>query len=365
MAAYANCSDLGYPICWNRIVDSVPSAMLVVDGAGKILLANARAAELMGQSAGGLLGTDSRSVNLPVQELLALDGRIPDERGHELDLIVGAGSSIKIGLKVNRIPTPDTDPELYLVFFQDITPYARLKEERARLMKLATMHNVLPSMLHKLRNPLAGIETSIELMIEEATQANIKQDLRAILGEVGRMKLYYDEVGAIGKRLRCPTGFQLRTQCQETLRVLGALAAKAGVELIEELAELPQLPLEPVVVRSILSNLAMNALDACESGGTITARIFLDTGTFCIEVEDTGCGMSEEVRSQCTDLFFSTKRNGGGIGLTLCKAVCDDADAVLQIESEPGSGTLVRVVVPLTGQSLATIGRVHDNAPAV
>lgn len=365
MAAYANCSDLGYPICWNQIVDSVPSAMLVIDGAGKILLANARAAELTGQSVGALLGTDSRSVNLPVQDLLALDGRIPDERGHELDLILGAGGSRRIGLKVNRVPTPDTHSELYLVFFQDITHYARLKEERARLMKLATVHNVLPSMLHELRNPLAGIATSIELMLEEATQANIKQDLRAILGEVGRMKLYFDEVGALGKRLRSQTGYQLRTQCQETLRVLSSVAAKAGVELIEDLADLPPLPLEPVVVRSILSNLVMNALDACESGATITARIFLDTGTFCIEVEDTGCGMSEETMGQCTDLFFSTKRNGSGIGLTLCKAVCDDARAVLQIESEPESGTLVRVVVPLTDQSVATIGRVHDNARAL
>src|SRR5690606_33961697 len=114
--------------------------------------------------------------------------------------------------------------------------------------------------------------------------------------------------------------------------------------------DMPLLPMDISVIRTIAFNLITNAIHACDAGDQIRvgAGFHADTQQFVLSVEDTGQGMPAEVLERCTELFFTTKSKGTGIGLALCSGAVQAAGGELSIHSEIGGGTRVelRVVVP-------------------
>jgi signal transduction histidine kinase/CheY-like chemotaxis protein len=100
-------------------------------------------------------------------------------------------------------------------------------------------------------------------------------------------------------------------------------------------------------IRDALMNLVFNAVDAMPEGGTLTLRSHGAHHHVTVEVCDTGIGMSDEVRARCLDPFFTTKgERGTGLGLAMVYGMAERHGAVLEIDSEPGAGTVVRLVFP-------------------
>ncbi len=110
--------------------------------------------------------------------------------------------------------------------------------------------------------------------------------------------------------------------------------------------------LEPSQLQQVLLNLVLNARDAMPSGGRITLRTTLDLASeppgVCIEVEDTGVGMSADVRARIFEPFFSTKSSerNSGLGLATVYGIVQQADGVIAVESVPGRGTCFRITLP-------------------
>jgi signal transduction histidine kinase/ActR/RegA family two-component response regulator len=132
------------------------------------------------------------------------------------------------------------------------------------------------------------------------------------------------------------------------------------IRVSTQLADTPQVPGAESDLRQALINLVFNAVDAMPEGGTVTIRTRMippvidapqAAGRVAIEVSDTGVGMSDETRQRCLEPFFSTKgRRGTGLGLATVYGTAQRHSADLEIESEPGRGTTVRLafLVPST-----------------
>src|SRR5204862_5525315 len=113
-------------------------------------------------------------------------------------------------------------------------------------------------------------------------------------------------------------------------------------------------------VREALTNVILNAVDALPKGGSITIStlpISLNTNPgdarkpshIVLEVRDNGIGMDEKTRQRCLEPFFSTKRQRGGtgLGLAMVYGMMERHEGTIEVESEPGKGTLVRMIFPL------------------
>jgi signal transduction histidine kinase/ActR/RegA family two-component response regulator len=133
------------------------------------------------------------------------------------------------------------------------------------------------------------------------------------------------------------------------------------IQLHTELAnDLPTVVGVENEIRDALTNIILNAVDAMPGGGTLTLRSKLIpdslsapeerlTGLACVEIEDTGMGMTEEIRSRCIEPFFTTKgERGTGLGLAMVYGMLERHRGVLEIESELGRGTTLRLVFPKT-----------------
>jgi signal transduction histidine kinase/ActR/RegA family two-component response regulator len=101
-------------------------------------------------------------------------------------------------------------------------------------------------------------------------------------------------------------------------------------------------------IRDAVTNLVFNAVDAMPSGGSLTLRSYATQHHVTVEVSDTGIGMTEEVRARCLDPFFTTKgERGSGLGLAMVYGMAERHNAVIEIDSEPNAGTIVRLVFPV------------------
>ncbi len=100
-------------------------------------------------------------------------------------------------------------------------------------------------------------------------------------------------------------------------------------------------------LREVLTNLIFNAVDATPGQGLITLRTREQTGEVIVEVSDTGSGMNADVRQRCLEPFFTTKGDQGtGLGLAMVFGIIKRHQGTLEIESEPGQGTTVRIRLP-------------------
>lgn len=349
------------------VFEGLGTAVLATDARGRVVLANERAHDVLKRRSHELIGRSLDEVLVPFESLADLDvgaGR-GEERRSQCTVGLAGGGSIEVGYTVTRLDTGTRGPGApdYVVVFQDITPWEKLREERDRLLRLATVSEVLPSLLHELKNPLAAIASAVELVIEEMPDGEARGDLHAVLGEIRRMKLTLEGIGLVGRELSSSRHHPIDLAITDVFHVLHRQASARGVRMASSVPSMPLLPLDPSVVRAIVFNLLQNALHACEDAGSIELSAFLERERHClsIRVVDTGGGMSPEVQRQCTELFFTTKPKGTGIGLALVKRAVESIGGAIHIRSALGVGTAIEVSMPVDRRSVAAAerNRVH------
>lgn len=138
-------------------------------------------------------------------------------------------------------------------------------------------------------------------------------------------------------RPRCATRENDRAVSFQTQLAAEATAAGIGAEL-----------------REVLTNLIFNGLDAIPGAGVITLATRHDAGEVFLEVSDTGAGMSADVRQRCLEPFFTTKGDHGtGLGLAMVFGIIKRHQGTLEIDSEPGKGTTVRIRLPASVDAIA------------
>lgn len=121
-----------------------------------------------------------------------------------------------------------------------------------------------------------------------------------------------------------------------------------AIRLESDLRPVPPIPGAPTEIREVLVNLVLNAVQAMPAGGTLSIRTRrIDTHAAAVEVGDTGVGMTETVRRRIFEPLFTTKGTGGtGMGLTMSQGIVQEHNGRIEVESEPGRGTLFRLVFP-------------------
>jgi PAS domain S-box-containing protein len=233
--------------------------------------------------------------------------------------------------------------------------YAELAHAQRQLIhqeRLAALGELSAVVAHEVRNPLGVIFNSLG-------------SLRRLIRPQGDAKMLLDIVGEEADRLNRIVGDLLDFARPSTPvlqpellghvvdeAVAAALAQNpAGVEVCREREpgdDLPAVPLDARLVRQAVVNLAVNAVQAMPRGGRLTVRVRRDAEAARLEIEDTGPGIPEEVRSRIFEPFFTTKASGTGLGLAVVKRIVDGHGGEIAVRSRPGAGTVFSLSFPLT-----------------
>lgn len=201
-------------------------------------------------------------------------------------------------------------------------------------------------LIHAIRNPLAGIRATAESVAEEGEDAGLGYALELIIEEVDRLEAILKQYGML-VRHRTPRRRPVSVkEVVETARSACVSAGRVeGRELSVEIRSDGEVWVDREKLEKVLTNLIDNAADATPVGGTITVRAEISGGDLVLEVQDTGCGIPNRHMGRVLDAFFTTRSERIGLGLAVCSRLIEDHGGRLDITSEVGRGTTVRVTL--------------------
>ncbi|HSN28385.1 MAG TPA: ATP-binding protein, partial [Kofleriaceae bacterium] len=230
-----------------------------------------------------------------------------------------------------------------VINFQDLTELRRLEQHARRAERLATVGQLAAGVAHEIRNPLASISGSIELLRQSPQASEDDRTLMTIVHrEIQRLNLLIgDLLDYANPRPKQSIDLDLATLLDEMLQVARADAAFAQVSLEADLERPLRVNADPAKLRQVLWNLVRNAAEA----GAKTVRVEGRPGT-TITITDDGWGMAKDVLARMFDPFFTTKPKGTGLGLAICYAIVAEHGGRIDAESEVGKGTKVVVTLP-------------------
>ena len=229
------------------------------------------------------------------------------------------------------------------------------QEEARRSERLAALGQLTAGLAHEIRNPLAVIKGSAETLTRRLQSADpVTTEVAGyISSEVNRLNTIVTRFLNFARPLkleRRPT--QIPPLLDRALKVAYERWPEAKVEVAQQYSEnLPEMSVDPDLCEQAFVNLVLNAYEAMtDTGGRLTVRVGAanSDGRRGVEVgiEDTGPGIPPELHEQVFNPFFTTKKEGVGLGLSLVSKIVDDHRGWIRISSEAGKGACFRLFLP-------------------
>jgi two-component system sensor histidine kinase PilS (NtrC family) len=335
------------------VFESITSGIAVLDEKGAIRSMNLAAEKMLNVDEsradweGGKPGR-LRDVfaGIPIHDLLERasrggvnrwEGSYSDEKGDRV-----------LGLSISPLKEPERG---YVVIFQDLTELRDMEDKLKVSEKLSAIGRMAASIAHEVRNPLASMSGSIQILKKDLDVHG--EDLHLmdiVLKETERLN---DLVGNFLDYARPPAprfeDVDLKDIVTDTVNLLGPVATAKEIIFKTELPEEPViLSLDVAQMRQIIMNLVKNAADAVSGGGKIVVSVSRDTrrNGSVLAVRDDGSGIPDEILPEIFEPFMTTKDHGTGLGLAIVYQLVQIHKGTVDVSTEIKKGTTVSVHLP-------------------
>jgi signal transduction histidine kinase len=366
----ARTSQADHPARLESVVDRLEDAVAIVSATGEVMFANRGMREMLGESAQGAMLPSTHPLRAPLDRALQkresegpVSLSLPMVSGQEADFLIHIhpisdrrGRFIGAMLMARNVA--------YLTQVQSTIRYSR---------KVAALSRLLAGVAHEVKNPLNAMTIHLELLKQKLAVAQGRRSApaeapatlattEARLDAPGVMK----HAGVISEEIKrldnvvqgflkftrpeelalAPVG--LRAVCDDVARVIEPEANGRRVEVRNTCgADVPAVYADRSLLRQAILNLALNAVQAMPGGGTLSFEAHRMPGRMVeLVVRDTGEGIPPEHLARIFDLYFTTKDEGSGIGLSMVYRTVHLHDGTIEVESTPGHGTTFRLSLP-------------------
>ena len=228
--------------------------------------------------------------------------------------------------------------------------YARMAQELVRNERLSAVGRMAGSIIHDFKSPMGTVRLYAETLKTKLRDAADRDLADEIVRQVDRFLSQAQDILDFTRGVSV-THFQelgLGELLESFLHFVGKDLERSSVRLVRDIRFRGTVRLDPGAMRRAFHNIVGNARDAMPQGGTLRVATAKRDGQVSIEFTDTGTGMPEEVRRRVGEPFFSRgKTQGTGLGMAMVKKIVDDHRGADEIESAPGAGTTVRLLLPL------------------
>jgi PAS domain S-box-containing protein len=363
--------------------------MAITDEHGRYVAVNEAFERLVGYSAEELEAIRWMDLTHPEDvarnlELHALEGTRSERFRLEKRYVAKDGGVVWVDLSVAMLP-PDTDGRrLSFAVAADITERKRLENQLVHAQKMEAVGRLAGGVAHDFNNLLTAIIGYSALATERLESGETPYD------EVGEIQAAAERASALTNQL---LAFSRKQVLRPTLIDVNSIVARAArllervigedVRVDVQLAtEVGSVRVDPSQLEQVIVNLAVNARDAMPEGGTLTietreielgeldtpleAEVEPQPGSYvALVVRDTGTGMDEATRSRIFEPFFTTKEpdRGTGLGLSTVYGVVTQSGGHIEVESEPGRGTVFRVLLPRADSTPDVEAAFHATKP--
>ena len=357
---------------FNRtIIQSLDSGLLTVDLSGKINFLNRTAEKILNRSAEELKDSSVDDlfprINRMIEEAKTKTLEFPsDYRRYETLLSDRDGRKIYLGFSIS----PLTDPAGLLIghtlIFQDITKFKEMEEQVKRVDKMAAVGVLAAGMAHEIRNPLASLSGSIQMLKSELALDASQQHLMEItLRESERLNALITDFLLFAQPPQTnKIPYPVQTIVDETIDLFTHSASfHDGIRVLRPNGnDEMRAPIDPDQMKQVFWNLFINAAQSMPQGGEIKVQLAKGNAWglsslslssqlkgmewIKISVADSGSGIAPEEKEKIFEPFFTTKENGTGLGLSIVHRIIENHNGLIKVESELGTGSTFTLFLP-------------------
>ncbi|MDI7258294.1 MAG: ATP-binding protein [Thermodesulfobacteriota bacterium] len=358
---------------FNRnIIQSLDSGLLTIGLDGRINFLNRTAEKILNRK-----GEEFKNVSIydlfPKIDSVIDDvkKKVPDlpldYQRYETTLTHYDGRKTYLGFSISPLSDPEGSLIGYTLIFQDITKFKEMEEQMKRFDKMAAIGSLAAGMAHEIRNPLASLSGSIQMLKSELTLDQHQQHLMEItLRESERLDaLITDFLLFAHPPLTHRTPWEVGKIIDETIELFThspsfhegiRIARTAQSEGIEAMVDPDQL-------RQVFWNLLINAAQAISNGGEIHIHMEKGNEAFSeaslplpslrkgkewmkIMIADSGVGIAPQEKEKIFEPFYTTKEAGTGLGLSIVHKIIENHNGVIKVDSEVGKGSTFTIFLP-------------------
>jgi len=339
-----------------RIVESIRSGVITTDLQGRIYTFNAaaeeitgyRVSEVRGHDASMFFGDMSRQITDSMNA--AATGKVSPR--FQADCLTPNGLALRLGFTIAPLFAESGETSGMVITFQDLTDVRALEETSRRQDRMAAVGRMAASIAHEIRNPLAAMRGSIQMLRSEM-DGNTEQAqlMEIILRESDRLnKIVADYLNYARPRPAELKNVDIKALIADTFKLLRNSDEIIDGHVLEE--DLPDRPAivsgDPEQLKQVCWNIARNALKAMPEGGTFRVSLQqADDNRLRISFTDNGCGMTPEQVEHLFEPFTSTT-GGTGLGLSIVYQIIRDHSGTINVRSREGQGTTIAIELPVT-----------------
>ncbi len=352
------------------VLQAIREGIVVVDGEGRVSYANPAVATLLGGNVEQMVGRKLEEA-LPLVDWEGLISLDPESWTRMINREIEVRYPEPRILEFYVVPLQvmegqkDEDVEGALILLRDITLERKKHESTVESQRLEAITLLAAGVAHEIGNPLNSLNIHLQLMereLEEIQDPELRESLKELVqistGEIERL----DQIlHAFLKALR-PSQPQRETVkadqlVEETLKTMERELEDRGIWVEREWdEEQPELQLDRGQMQQALYNLFRNASQAMTSGGVLTLRIGVSEPAVAISIQDTGSGIQPEDLGSVFEPYHTTKEEGTGLGLMIVQRILQDHGGQIEIETRPGQGTTVTLLLPRGEKRIRLLG---------
>lgn len=359
----------------DALMEDAETAVLIVAADGSLIRHNEAALRLFGLSRAALsraTGGELLKTVVGGEDLMG-DAQRSARSEREAVLATAKAGDVPVRMRSHRLG----EPPIVLVTLQDLTQPRRLQQELRRHERLATLGQLSAGVAHEIRNPLAGIGTSAQVLLKRFEPRDERaRFVQVILDEVARLDRIVSSLLQYARPRSPELKPSLLSDCVQRVIALSAeMTIEAGVQVDLVVApKLATLWIDPDLVQQVLLNITLNAVQAMPEGGTLRFEVRKvrhkrpprgpgrraedspperprdESGWIeyqQVRISDTGVGIPKGVLAKLFDPFFTTKATGTGLGLSISQTILQEHGGSIAVDSREGRGTTVLLDFPM------------------
>jgi two-component system sensor histidine kinase PilS (NtrC family) len=352
-----------------RIIRSIISGVITIDDRDRVILFNPAAEDIFAVKPGRAIGKQITEILPFVGEYL--DGR-RDSTQHQpraphpfidLPYVREDGKKIFLRFSISPLKLPNEEQKGKILFFQDMTEVRQIEEEMKKVEDLALIGQLAAGIAHEIRNPMASISGSIQMLSEGLEKDDVNNRLMGIiLTEIGRLNHLISDFLLFARpkpsNLKKFDLYQLTSESVELFRNSENWHEKMQVTV--DFKRDIVLESDPEQIKQILWNLLLNACEAMPEGGMVHVSADVsESGNHSdprqevvkVSVRDTGDGFTERALLHLFTPFFTTKERGSGLGLATVKRILDGLKGKITGQNHPDGGAEITILLQKSASS--------------
>ena len=305
-------------------------------------------------------------VDIPVQRLVRhsslvalgnLKSRVPVSSRDELGELSEAVNLMTENLGNARKELEEWGASLELKVEERTCEVKKIENQLFRSEKLASLGQLAAGIAHEINNPLTGILLFASIVSsDERLDPSLKADIKRVISETVRCA---DIVKRLLEFCRETVAhketFSLNAKIEKVIALMYQHPCFHNINIIKDYTpDLPDVMADPAQIQQVLMNLFINACHAMHEGGDLklSTSMSSEDDYVCVEIMDTGCGISDENLNRIFDPFFTTKADGTGLGLSISYGIVENNGGKLVVKSRVDEGTAFTLMLPVHDRTI-------------